>query len=106
MLSHGMPNKVYTNLGELRKEINDLIDRGRVRVHRHGRKSHPELTELEQIGVVRYGGSIRPDRSRKASEGVYVCWARLPSQGLCRGVFCVEESIGDDIVLIITAFQE
>lgn len=101
-----MTNRVYTDLNKLRKETNDLIDRGRVRIHRHARESHPELSELEQIGVVRYGGRPRPDRDRNLSEGVYVCWARLAGHGLCRAVFCIEEDPSGGVVLIITAFVE
>jgi hypothetical protein len=101
-----MPNKVYTNLHELRKEVDDLIDRGRVRVHLHARKSHPELSEDEQIGIVRYGSAIQSARDRPLSDGVYVCWARLPYHGLCRAVFCIEQTGGGDILLVITAFRE
>jgi hypothetical protein len=101
-----MPNRVYTDLDELRKKVNDLIDRGKVRVSLHARKSHPELSEEEQIGIVRYGSAIQFDHNRPSSDGVYICWARLPNRGLCRAVFCVEETEGGDLVLIITAFQE
>lgn len=101
-----MPNRVYTDLSKLRRDVNDLIDRGQVRVHRHARRSHPELTELEQIAVVRYGGRPRPDRGRSESEGVYVCWATLSRHGVCRGVFSVEVGEGGDIVLVITAFAD
>lgn len=101
-----MPNRVYSDKNELRKKVNDLIDRGGVRVHQHARRSHPELSELEQIAIVRYGSEIRDDKNRRTSEGVYVCWARLPIHGLCRAVFCIEETAGGEFVLIITAFQE
>jgi|SRR5579859_3868395 len=101
-----MPNKVYSDLDELRKQVNDLIDRGRVRVHHHARQSHPEISEFERIAIIRYGGPIRPDSSRKPSEGVYLCWATLRTHGRCRGVFCVEEGAGSETVLIITAFRE
>jgi hypothetical protein len=101
-----MPNRVYTDLTKLRKDTNDLIDQGRVRVHDHARRKHPELSELEQILIVRYGSGDKPDRNRRPTDGIYVCWARLPSSGLCRGVFCIEESPGGDLVLIISAFQE
>ena len=101
-----MPNRVYTDFNELRRQVNDLIDRRKVRVHRHARKSHPEISELEQIAIVRYGGPIRPDKDRNLSEGVYLCWATLQTLGRCRGLFCIEETSGGDLVLIITAFQE
>lgn len=101
-----MANRVYSDLNQLRKDTIDLIDRGRVRIHRHARESHPELSELEQIGVVRYGSRPKPDRGRGLSEGVYVCWARLPRHGLCRAVYCIEEGPGGGVVLIITAFVE
>lgn len=101
-----MPNQVYSDLNELRRRTNDLIDQGRVRVHYHARESHPELSEFDRIAVVRYGGKIQPSRGRDPSEGVYVCWAMHPSFGLCRGVFCIEESGGGEIVLIITVFVE
>lgn len=101
-----MPNKVYSDLAELRKEANTLIDLGRVRVHKHARKSHPELDEVEQIAVVRYGGKIKADRDRAPYEGVYLCWAILPSHGLCRAAFCVESGPGGDHLLVITAFRE
>lgn len=101
-----MPNRVYTDLRRLRRDTNDLIDRGQVRVRRHARRSHPELTELEQIGAVRYGGSIKADSERPKGDGVYVCWSRLPGRGLCRAVFCIEIGPTDDVVLVITAFEE
>lgn len=101
-----MSNRVFTDFNKLRQETNDLIDRGRVRVHSHARESHPELSELEQIAVVRYGGRPRLDRDRGPSEGVYVCWARLPTLGLCRAVFCIEQIPGGDVVLVITAFVQ
>jgi len=101
-----MANRVYTDLNKLRSETNDLIDRGRVRIHKHARESHPELSELEQVGVVRYGGPIKSDRDRGTASGVYVCWAHMPKHGLCRGVFCIEEGLGGDLVVIITAFKQ
>jgi hypothetical protein len=101
-----MPNRVYSNFTQLRKDTNQLIDRGRVKVHQHARDSHPELTEIEQIGIVRYGGTIQPDKNRDPTDGVYVCWARLPSRGLCRAVFCIQADPEADIVLIITAFEQ
>jgi hypothetical protein len=101
-----MPNRVYTDITKLRVEVNRLIDQGRVRIHIHANKSHPELTEIEKVAIVRYGTRTRPDSRRKPSEGVYVCWATRPRVGLCRGVFCVEETLGGDMVLVITAFPE
>lgn len=101
-----MPNRVFTDFNKLRQETNDLIDRGQVRVHIHARKSHPELSEFEQVATVRFGGTPRPDRNRGPSKGVYLCWARLPRHGLCRGVFCIEEIGGGSIVLVTTAFRE
>lgn len=101
-----MPNQVYSDFTKLRKETNDLIDQGRVRVLRHARDSHPELSDLDRIAVVRYGRKIQPDRSRNPSEGVYVCWAKHPTHGLCRGVFCIEDSGRGEVVLIITVFVE
>jgi hypothetical protein len=106
MGGRGMPNRVYQDLNKLRTETNGLIDRGGVRVHRHARIQHPELSELEQIAVVRYGGAIKFDEKRPQSDGVYVCWSRLPGPGLCRGVFSIVEGLNGDLVLVITAFQE
>ena len=101
-----MPNRVYPDLNKLRVEVNDLIDRGQVVVHHHARKSHPEFTDVERIAVVRFGGRIQRDRSRRTEEGVYVCWAQLPSHGLCRAVFCVGADLEGDYLLIITVFGE
>ena len=101
-----MPNRVYSDLAQLRTEVNQLIDQGRVRVHQHARKAHPELSEIEQVAIVRYGGIIRRDKARDPGQGVYVCWGYLPSRGLCRAVFCVHRDGERDLVLIITAFRE
>jgi hypothetical protein len=101
-----MPNRIFTDLSDLRTVVNSLIDQGKVRVHRHAKDKHPELSDIERIAIVRYGGRMRPDRKRAASEGVYVCWATRPLLGLCRAVLCVEEEEGGDSVLIITAFPE
>jgi hypothetical protein len=101
-----MPNRVYTNLTKLRTEVEKLIDQGRVRVLRHARETHPELTEIEQIAIVRYGGPIQRDKTRDPAEGVYVCWGGLASVGPYRAVFCVSNESEADVVLIITAFQE
>ena len=102
----GMPNRLFSDLTQLRREVNNLIDSGRFRVHKHARASHPELSESEQITVVRYGGAIKPDRNRDPKDGVYVCWASLASHGLCRAAFCVESDARGDTVLVITAFPE
>jgi hypothetical protein len=101
-----MPNRVYNDLNKLRFDVNYLIDRGRVRVHRHAGTSHPEFSELEQIAAVRFGGPIRADLKRNRTEGVYVCWANLPLHGLCRAVFCIEDHPDDGLVLVITVFRE
>lgn len=101
-----MANRVYTDLKKLRNETNDLIDQGRVRVHRHARGAHPELKALEQIAVVRYGGTIKADHQRPKSDGVYLCWCDVSGTGLCRAVFCVEEHSTGDVVVVITAFKE
>jgi len=101
-----MPNRVYTDLSQLRRDTNDLIDRGRVRVHHHARSKHPEFTDVERIAVVRYGGRISFDRSHARSEGRYVCWGRLEGHGLCRAVFCMEEQPSGDLVIVISGFVE
>jgi hypothetical protein len=101
-----MTNRAYTDFAELRRVTVELIDAGRVRVHKHAQESHPELSEVEQIAVVRYGSQPRLDRKRDPSAGVYVCWAQLPGRGLCRGVFCIEQTGARDVVLVSTAFVE
>jgi hypothetical protein len=101
-----MPNRVYQNFEELRQDVNSLIDSGRVLVHHHARESHSEFSDVERIAVVRYGGQPKADRSRPAKDGVYVCWGRLEGHGLCRGVFCVEETDTAAQVLVITVFHQ
>jgi hypothetical protein len=101
-----MANRVYPDMKKLRAEVNDLIDKGRVRVHPHARTNHPDLSSLEQIAIVRYGTRTKPDRDRPASDGVYVCWATLPGRRLCRAVFCVEQLQPGENVLVITAFED
>lgn len=101
-----MANRVYPDMDQLRTEVNALIDQGKVRVHKHAKSKHPELSELEQIAVIRYGSRPKPDRDRPASDGVYVCWGKLPDDRLCRGVFCVEQVQAALSVLVITAFEE
>lgn len=101
-----MPNRVYTDLDKLRSDVNGLIDRRRVRIHHHAKLKHPEFTDVERIAVVRYGGRIRADQERARAEGVYLCWAILPSLGLCRTVFCIEERPLEGLVLIISVFRE
>jgi hypothetical protein len=101
-----MSNRVYPDMNQLRTHVNNLIDEGRVRVHRHARTGHPELSLVEQVAIVRYGGAIKPDRDRGPDDGVSICWASLPNRGRCRGVFCVEESPSGDSILVITGFEE
>ena len=101
-----MANRVYPDMKKLRTDVNDLIDRSRVRVHPHARSSHPELSPIEQIAIVRYGGQPKPDRERPPTDGVYVCWGTLPGGRLGRAVFSVEVTSQGDFVLVITAFEE
>lgn len=101
-----MSNRVYHDLKQARTDVENLIDQGRVRVHLHARRTHPEMKVEEQVAIVRYGGPIKPDQGRDPTEGVYVCWADLPGLGLCRAAFCVEETRQGPIVLVITGFQD
>jgi hypothetical protein len=93
-------------MDELRSEVNSLIDKGRVRVHPHARSSHPELSSIEHIAIVRYGGRPKPDRNRPLTDGVYVCWATLPSGMRARAVFFLEGQLPGDIAVVITSFEE
>lgn len=101
-----MANRVYPDMKKLRTDVNDLIDNGRVRVHIHARSSHTELSAIDQIAIVRYGGQPKPDRDSPPSDGVYLCWSTLPNGRLGRAVFCVESTMHGDAVLVITAFEE
>jgi hypothetical protein len=101
-----MKNRVYKDLKKLRTDVERLIDDGRVLVIQHARLSHPELEPDDQIAIVRFGGTIKQDQKRDPSEGVYLCWATLPGLGICRAVFCVQETQQGPIVKIITGFQD
>ena|SRR5580693_5622930 len=101
-----MANRVFPDMDKLRSEVNDLIDKGRVRVHPHARSSHPELSSIEQVAIVRYGGRPSPDRNPPLSHGIYICWATLPLGRRARAVFCVEGQLQGEIVVVITAFEE
>jgi hypothetical protein len=101
-----MPNRVFRDLRELRPTVVRLIEQGRFRISFHARLDHPELNEMDKLEVVRYGGRDRPDSKRPAADGVYVCWARHPVHGLCRGVYAVEQVSNGDLVVVITAFKE
>lgn len=101
-----MPNRLYTDLNKLRRDTNDLIDQGRVRVHQHAKKQHSEFSDFERIQVVRLGGTIQFDQTTPQTSGRYVCWSFLSPHGLCRAVFVIEEHPGGDLVLIISVFSD
>ncbi len=101
-----MSNRVYSDLRELRRDVQALLDARRFRITHHAREEHSELSDEDRVAVVRYGGRDAPDRDRPLSHGVYLCWARHPVHGLCRGVYCVREEPGGGLVVIITAFPE
>ena len=101
-----MTNKVYTSNEELARDKVRHIEQGRFRVSRHAGEKHPELTDVERAAIVRYGTGDKPDRERPASAGVYLCWATLPTHGVCRAVFCIEETSSGTVLKIITAFPE
>ena len=101
-----MSNRVYTDLRALRRDVEELIDAMRFRVTFHARTDHPELAEEDKVAVVRFGGRDRIDRDRQASSGVYLCWAKHPVHGLCRGVYRIWEGPNGALVVIITAFPE
>lgn len=101
-----MSNRVYADFRRLRRDVEALIDAMHFRVTFHARTQHPELSAEDKLAVVRFGGRDQPDRDRPLAHGVYLCWARHPTYGLCRGVYCIREEPGEGYAVIITAFPE
>ena len=101
-----MANRAFRDLQELRRTAERLIDEGRFRISAHARVEHPQLTEMDKLEIVRFGGRDRLDAKRPAADAVYVCWARHPLHGLCRGVYAIEQLPSGDLVVVITAFKE
>jgi hypothetical protein len=99
-------NRIFTDMGELRQAVNDLISQGRYRVIVHAKEAHPEFDEVDRVHVVRWGTRDRPDEKKAPSEGVYLCWLRHPRFGMCRGVYAIEETPAGDILVIITVMRE
>ncbi len=101
-----MVNRVFRDLAELRRTVEELIDAGRYLISSHARLDHPDVGELDKLSIVRYGGRDRPDSKRPAADGVYLCWAQHPVHGLCRGVYAIEQIHSGDLIVVITAFKE
>lgn len=101
-----MGNRHYDDMAQLRLEVEALIDAGRYRLTVHAQVDHPELSPSDKVAVVRHGGGDKLDEDSRASQPKYVCWAHLPSHGLCRAAYAVEDSLTGDLVVVITAFPE
>ena len=101
-----MPNRVYADMKKLRHDTEALIDQTRYRITTHARATHAELPETAKLAVVRLGSKDKPDAKRGPKDGVYLCWARHPTFGLCRGVYAIEDTSTGPIVVVISAFKE
>lgn len=99
-------NRVFADMAQLRRTVETLVDQSRYRITTHAKVEHSQFSDVDRVAVVRWGGRDRPDRSRDPSGGVYLCWARHPTHGLCRAVYAVEQGAGGDILLIITVMPE
>lgn len=107
MSPRGRPkNRVFADMANLRRAVNDLVDQGRYRVIHHAREAHPEFSDTDRVHVVRWGSRDKPDEKKDPSEGVYLCWLRHPRYGLCRGVYAIEETPLGDVLDIITVMPE
>lgn len=100
------PDRVFTDMGRLRKTAETLIDQSSYRITSHAKIEHPEFDDLTRLAIVRWGGRDRRDRNRPPSEGVYVCWANHPLQGLCRAVYAIQQIPDGDLLVIISVMPE
>lgn len=99
-------NRVFDDPAELRQTAERLIDQGRYRLTRHAQREHAELSDPDKIAIVRYGGHDKADAARPAADGVYLCWARHPTHGICRAVYAIERHDDGDVLVLVTAFPE
>jgi len=106
MPSRAGQNRVFTNMVQLRRMAEALIEQSRYRITSHARIEHPEFDDEARLAIVQWGGRDRPDRNRPASDGAYVCWANHPRHGECRAVYAVEGTPAGDILVIISVMPE
>ena len=101
-----MGSRFYDDMEELRRDVETLIDAGRIRFTRHAEDSHPEIPWPDKLQIIRYGHGDRNDRDARPAMPRYICWSRTPTGLLCRGVYCIERVAFGDRVVIITVFPE
>lgn len=101
-----MGNRAFADMAALRKEVIRLVGEGRIRWTVHAQFDHPEIPQVDKLAIVQWGGADQPNERARPGEPSYVCWARHPVHGLCRGVYAVVDTKHGPYVRIITVFKE
>lgn len=94
----------YRNLNELKTQIQELIYKEKYSIQwNHIKQQHPNITEQEILNGLIYG-LYKQDKS---IEGRYISWSKFTSPvRLIRIVFEIHGTPNDEIVHVITAFDE
>jgi hypothetical protein len=68
-----MGERYYDDMEALRRDVTRLIAAGRYRLTHHAQNSHPELSELDKLAIIRYGGRDRLDARANPSSPRFMC---------------------------------
>ncbi len=96
--------KLFRDLSELKIRVQELVYKEKYAIlWNHIKQHHPNITEQEILNGLIYG-FYKPDKN---TEGRYISWSKFTSPvRLIRIVFEIHETLDNEFVLVITAFEE